>query len=193
MKQDEAKKDYSSEKEDGIKQEEPEMISGQECPMCRQKSLTLMESERDIPYFGKVYLFSMSCSNCKYHKADVEAESSGEPCKYTFVIESEEDLKARVVKSSNAIVKIGRLGSIEPGIGSNGYVTNVEGLLNRLKHQLEVIKETDDDPSNVDTARNHLKKLNRVIWGSESIKIELIDPTGSSAIIHEKAIKSKVK
>jgi zinc finger protein len=193
MKQDNTKKDHSNKKKDGMIQEEPEMISGQECPMCGQKTLALMESEREIPYFGKVYLFSMSCSNCKYHKADVEAESSGEPCKYTFMIESEDDLKARVVKSSNAIVKIGRLGSIEPGIGSNGYVTNVEGLLNRLKHQLEVIKETDDDSSNVATARSHLKKLNRVIWGSESIKIELIDPTGNSAIIHEKAVKSKGK
>jgi len=185
--------DLNANDANGTDQESPEMIGGQECPMCRQNTLTLIESERDIPYFGKVYLFSMSCSNCKYHKADVEAENSGEPCKYTFVVENEEDLKARVVKSSNATVKIGRIGSIEPGIGSNGYVTNVEGLLNRLKHQLEVIKETDDDSGSVDTARNHLKKLNRVLWGSESIKIELIDPTGNSAIIHEKAVKSKGK
>lgn len=187
------KSNYSNNDANEGEEEVPSIINGQECPMCRQKTLTLIESERDIPYFGKVYLFSMSCSNCKYHKADVEAENSGEPCKYTFVVESEEDLKVRVVKSSNATVKIGRIGSIEPGIGANGYVTNVEGLLNRLKHQLEVIKETDDDKGSVDIARTHLKKLNRVLWGSESIKIELTDPTGNSAIIHEKAVKSKGK
>jgi len=192
MKQDNDKMDNASNGE-CVSEQEPDIISGQECPMCKKNTLTLIESEKDIPYFGKVYLFSMSCSNCKYHKADVESENAGEPCKYSFNVENEEDIKARVIKSSTASVKIGRIGSIEAGIASNGYVTNVEGLLNRLKHQLEVIKETDDDPSSVDTARNHLKKLNRVLWGSESIKIELIDPSGNSAIIHEKAIKSKAK
>ena len=51
-----------------------DILENQKCPMCLKNTLTLMECEKDIPYFGKVFLFSMSCSNqeCKYHKADLE-------------------------------------------------------------------------------------------------------------------------
>jgi C4-type Zn-finger protein len=37
-----------------------------------------------------------------------------------------------------------------------------------------------------------LKKINRVLWGSDSIKIIIEDPTGNSAIISEKAVKGKL-
>jgi zinc finger protein len=85
------------------------------------------------------------------------------------------------------------VGSIEPGIASNGYVTNIEGLLNRMKHQLEVIKDSDTEKENVKKARNHIKKINRVLWGSETINIVLEDPDGNSGIISDKAEKSKPK
>ena len=70
------------------------------CPLCHQKTLTLMERDIEVPYFGKVLLFSMTCSNCKYHKSDVESVEQKEPCKFTFEISSEEDMKVRVVKRS---------------------------------------------------------------------------------------------
>jgi C4-type Zn-finger protein len=51
-----------------------ETVEGETCPFCHQKTLTLMEARREIPFFGVCYLFSMNCSNCKYHKADVESQ-----------------------------------------------------------------------------------------------------------------------
>ena len=108
------------------KEEKAEEISGQPCPMCRQKTLSLMDVEREVPYFGKVFLFSMTCSNCKYHKADVEAAEKKEPCKYTFEISNEKDMKIRVVKSSEATVKIPHITTITPGPASQGFVTNIE-------------------------------------------------------------------
>jgi C4-type Zn-finger protein len=38
-----------------------------------------------------------------------------------------------------------------------------------------------------------IKKLNRVLWGSESIKIIIEDQTGNSAIISEKAKIERLK
>ena len=66
-------------------------LGNQPCPMCKEKTLTLSEDEKDIPYFGKVYIFSMSCSNCKYHKADIEAAEEKEPCKYAIEVSGEEE------------------------------------------------------------------------------------------------------
>ncbi len=170
-----------------------EKLENQPCPMCREKTLTLIEDEKEIPYFGKVFVFSMSCSNCKYHKADVEAAEAKEPVKYTIEIDGEEDMKIRIVKSSQAVLKIPHVVTIEPGPASNGYVTNVEGILNRVKHQIETAKENEEDPAAKKKAKNLLKKLNKVMWGQEKLKIIIEDPSGNSAIISEKAVKTALK
>ncbi|MBN1275478.1 ZPR1 zinc finger domain-containing protein [Candidatus Woesearchaeota archaeon] len=172
--------------------EEPQMevLTGEPCPFCHENKLTLRQAERDIPYFGNVILFSMDCEGCKYHKADLElADGEGKPVRYAFEVSSEEDLKVRVVKSASATVSVERIGSIEPGETANGYVTNVEGVLNRIKYQVESFRENSDDEAEKKKAKNILKRLQRILWGQERTKIILDDPTGNSAIISDKAEK----
>lgn len=166
-----------------------DILEGQPCPMCHKNTLTLREMEREIPYFGKCYIFSMDCNSCDYHLADVETENDGKPVKYTFEIESEKDLSVRVVKSSQATIKIPHLVTITPGPISNGYVTNVEGIINRVKKVIEDQKD-DEDPSVRKKAKNQLKKIQRALWGREKLTLIIEDPTGNSAIISEKAKKS---
>lgn len=167
-------------------------LDKQPCPMCHKETLTLTEDEMEVPYFGKIYVFSMTCDNCKYHKADVEATEEKEPCKYTLEISSEDDMKIRVVKSSEAVIKIPHISTVEPGPASSGYVTNVEGILNRIKHSIETLRDSEEDSDAKKKAKNMLKKLQKVMWGREKIKLIIEDPTGNSAIISDKAVKSKL-
>lgn len=166
-----------------------EVVKGEFCPFCQNKTLTLRQTEQDVPYFGPAFIFSMDCSNCHYHKADVELETEGKPIKQTLEISSEDDLKIRVIKSSNGTIKLPRIGSIEPGEAANGYITNVEGVINRIKHQIETIKDTSDEKEDVKKAKKLLKKITKILWGQESITLTLEDPTGNSAIISDKVIK----
>jgi len=166
-----------------------EEIKEQPCPMCHNNTLNLREIHRDLPYFGMCFIFSMDCTNCDYHMADVEVDGKGKPVKYKLEIESEEDLKIRVIKSSRATIKVPRLIEITPGPISNGYVTNVEGILNRIKKVIES-KRNDEDSAVRKKAKNHLKKIQRVIWGRDKMTLYITDPTGNSAIVSEKAIKS---
>lgn len=168
-------------------------LKGQKCPICGKKTLVLMQEQIEIPFFGKTLIFSMNCSDCKYHKADVESMEEKEPCKYTLEISKEDDLKIRIVRGSNATVKVPHITTIEPGEGANGYITNVEGILKRIKHQIEVVKETEEDDAAKKKAKNLLKKLTKIMWGQEKTKLIIEDPTGNSAIISEKAEKSKLK
>ena len=176
--------------EEELKEEDFEQ---QPCPLCNQKTLILTEREVEVPYFGKVFLFSMTCNSCKYHKADVEAREQKEPVKYEFEISSEQDMKVRVVKSSEATVKLPHLATITPGPASQGYVTNIEGILNRVKYQIEAAKEMEEDEEEKKKAKNLLKKIIRIAWGQEKQKIIIEDPSGNSAIISDKAIKSPFK
>ncbi|MFT4310120.1 MAG: ZPR1 zinc finger domain-containing protein [Candidatus Woesearchaeota archaeon] len=174
-------------------QDQIEVLEGETCPICKHKTLTLTESHKEIPYFGMVYLFSMSCSSCHYHKSDVETEQEQDPITVSFTVSKEEHMKVRVVKSGNATVKIPRIMTIEPGETSNGYVTNIEGLLNRVKKMLEFQKEECEEKEDQKKIKNMLKKLQDVMWGNDSITITLNDPTGNSMIIHDDAVVKKGK
>ncbi len=169
-------------------------LENEMCPFCSTKNLNLTEDEMDIPYFGKTYVFSMDCSNCKYHKSDIEAKEMKDPCKITFTIEKEDDLKVRVVKSSEASIKVPQLKmSVTPGPSSEGYVSNVEGVINRF---VEIIEQERDHAEEEDI-KKHAKKLLKKIWdvkcGDMPLKIVIEDPSGNSAIISERAVIEKLK
>lgn len=169
--------------------EEVNELKAQPCPVCQNKTLNLTETAMEVPFFGTVYLFAMTCTSCKYHKSDVEAAEQRPPCKCTFEVSSKEDLSIRIVKSAEATVKFAHVGSIEPGPASQGYITNIEGLINRMKEQVEAIRDTSEEEEDRKKAKNIIKKLQRVLWGSEKLKITIEDPTGNSAIISEKTGK----
>ncbi|MFQ5621046.1 MAG: ZPR1 zinc finger domain-containing protein [Candidatus Nanoarchaeia archaeon] len=170
----------------------PDVVEGETCPMCHKNTLTLTETDREVPFFGMVYVFSMTCSSCKYHKADLETKEKKEPCKWTLEVESEEDLKSRVVKSAEATVKIPRIITIESGPAANGYISNVEGILKRIIRAIESARDAEEDAAKKKTAKNHLKKLNKVLWGQEKLKVIIEDKTGNSAIVSEKAVRTKL-
>ena len=167
-------------------------LEKQLCPICKKKTLTLIEDQTEVPFFGKIFIFSMACSNCKYHKADVESAEDKEPCKYSFEVNSEDDMKIRVVKSSKATIKIPHIITIESGPASNGYVTNIEGIFKRVKNIIESTKEDAEDPDDKKKAKRLLKKISKIMLGKEKAKIIIEDPSGNSAIISDKAKKTKL-
>ena len=167
-------------------------LTGQPCPFCKANELTLMEDRKEIPFFGPVYIYSMTCLACKFHKADIEVENANQPVKYTFDIEKEDDMKVRVVKSAEATVKIPRIVSITPGPASNGYVTNIEGILNRVLSHIKDAAEDAEETEEQKTAKRHIKKLQRAILGQETLKIIIEDPSGNSAIISDRAVVSRL-
>ncbi len=168
-------------------------LKNQQCPVCSEKKLTLREEEVDVQHFGLTYIFSMTCEGCGYRKSDVECAEKKDPVRFTFECADDKDLNVRVVKSGEATVKIPRIMTIEPGPSSEGYVTNVEGLLGRVKGALESAMNAEEDEADQQKLRNMIKKVNKAMAGHEPIKIIIEDPTGNSAILSDKAINEKLK
>lgn len=165
----------------------PEELKGEKCPMCLNNTLTLRQMERIIPHFGPAAIFSMACEkeDCDFYQSDVESLEDKDSVKQSFKVEKEDDLKIKVVKGSSARVKIGRVGSIEPIESSSGYITTIEGLIKRLKTQIEGVRDSAKDKSKRKKAKRHIKKLQKVLWGRDTINIKLEDPTGNSKILLE--------
>ena len=168
-------------------------LKNQPCPICSERKCTLREEEIDVPFFGKTFIFTMTCEACGYRKADVEAAEHKEPCKYTIEVSEEADLNARIVKSSEGTVKIPHIMTIESGPESEGYITNVEGLLTKVKKVLESSYEAEEEDDNKNKLKNMIKKVNKVLACHEAIKITIEDSSGNSAIISDKAVKTGMK
>lgn len=172
---------------------EVEIIENQTCPICMSNTLKIISSTRDIPFFGEVYVFSMFCNECKFFKADVEASEPKDPKKYEIDISSKEDMNIRIVRSSEGSIRIPRMIDLEPGIAAQGFVSNVEGVLNRFISAIEKAINSEEDNDKIKKGKNMIKKLRKVTWGQETIKLVIEDPTGNSAIISEKAVISPLK
>ena len=167
-------------------------LQNQSCPFCEEKKAILREEEVEIPYFGRVFVFSIECGACGARNSDVEPAEKKDPCRYTFELTSEDDLNVRVVKSGEATVKIPRIITMEPGPAASGYVTNIEGLLERVKDIIQSSVENEEDEDVKTRAKNLIKKINKALVGREPLKIIIEDPTGNSAIISDKAQKGKL-
>jgi zinc finger protein len=72
-------------------------------------------------------------------------------------------------------------------------VTNIEGILSRVKYQIESVKEMEEDEDDKKKAKNLLKKILNITWGKEKQRIIIEDPSGNSAIISDKALKTILK
>jgi zinc finger protein len=167
-------------------------LKGELCPVCNEKKLVLREEELNVPYFGKLYVLSMECAGCGYRKSDIEPAEKKEPCRYTFELETDKDLDVKVIKSGDATVKIPQIMTIDPGVVADGYVTNIEGLLDRVKKMIESSVDGEEDEEMVKKAKVLIKKLSRALAGQEKLKIIIEDPTGHSAILSDKAVKTKL-
>jgi len=130
-----------------------------------------------------------NCSCCSYRFADTMILTSKEPSCYELSIQTLADLDARVIRSSSGTILIEELGiMVEPGPISESYITNVEGVLFRIRGVVEsAIRWSEDDPPKQEIGRSLLKKLDEIIENPENasthITMAIKDPLGNSAII----------
>jgi zinc finger protein len=156
------------------------------CPVCGKHKLRLIETPYDIPYFGRSQIFSMICRHCKYRKIDVVTSHFNSPARYSVRINSIKDMSIRVIKSSHA--KFSVPGIINWESSSDGFISNIEGILLKLQNAIQMSKP--NTPHEKEMAEKYINVLQKVMEGKESIELILEDSTGTSAIISEKATKN---
>ncbi len=163
------------------------------CPICGAKGTFLVTGRiDDIPYFGETMETLVACSSCNFKHSDVTHLGQREAIRHEFKISSEEDMSVRVVRSSTGTIEIPELGvTIRPSSGSEGYITNVEGVLNRIRDVI-ISAKGGASPSKRRAAERKLWALEEVIRGRKRAKIIIMDPFGHSAIIDERTKKRKL-
>lgn len=162
------------------------------CPLCCND--LIMNWQRDnIPYFGDIMYISAKCQ-CGFRFADTMILSSKEPMRYELSVETSEDLDSKVIRSTSGTIRIPEMGIIiEPGAVSESYITNIEGVLQRVKNVLMTAsKWVQEDEEKFSRSQELLSMLEEVIEGKRKITVIIEDPLGNSAIISKKALATKL-
>jgi len=158
------------------------------CPVCkRENSVIVITKTENIPYFGEIMESTARCHECGYRHSDIMCLDQKEPVKYILNV-NKSNLNARVVKSQSATLGIPELGlKVEPCPGSPGYVSNIEGVLNRFHDTVKMALNLVEDEQSLENAFNILKEIEKIKNGENTATVLIEDPFGHSMIIHEDA------
>lgn len=158
------------------------------CPCCNTDIEYLYKTE-NIPYFSDILIISAICPECGYKFVDTQLLKHNDPVRYTVAINSEEDLNIRVIRSMSASIEIPELGvRIDPGPVSQGFISNMEGVLDRIE---TVVKGalTWGNEVEKENAAALLADIARVKAGTFPVTLILEDPSGNSGIGSEKTVE----
>ena len=168
-----------------------ESIIEQSCPICfADKGLKLFVHISEIPYFGEHTQMTMLCEECGWKNTDFIPAEGKKPGAWSIIISDISHMSTRVVRSSSCTIKIDEIGlEVEPGGNSSGYISNIEGVLNRFKGIVEMIlrQAKRDKDGNIEKCLILLDKINEIKNGKKEVEMVLLDPMGHSQILHEDA------
>ena len=165
----------------------------QPCPICfSDEGLTMIAHTSEIPYFGEHTQLTILCPSCGWKHTDFIPAEGKKPGAFSLEIEGIEMLSVRIIRSSSCTIKIEELGlEVEPGGATTGYVSNIEGVLNRFQGAVEMIyrqAKTSEEKETIGKCEALLEKINLVKNGNLMVEITLLDPMGHSQILHENAV-----
>ena len=164
------------------------------CPICNSENgLILNVHTSEIPYFGEHTEMTIICNECGWRNTDFIPSEGKKPSLWSLVIDNSELLTTRVVRSSSCTVRIVELGlEVEPGDNATGYISNVEGVLNRFSDaiamiQRSAIRDGEEGKEKVESCQELIDRISKIKNGEEPVELLLLDPNGHSQILHESA------
>ena len=169
----------------------------QTCPICGvENSLNMLAHTSEIPYFGEHTQITMSCDSCGWRVTDFIPAEGKKAGAWKLVVSSTDHINSRVVRSSSCTVRIDELGlEVTPGSSSTGYISNVEGVLDRFSGAIGTIRRQADAEGDEDISKKCdelLSKIDMVMNGHLTVTLELLDPVGHSQILHDEAVSSEI-
>ena len=153
------------------------------CPVCGKRGFTVKQVLDEIPYFGEVLETFASCKYCGYKAHDILPLSEKKyPKTQEIKVSKLRDLEIRVVKGKYCSIEIPEIGlKVKPGPESESYISNIEGIIDRLISSLRKIAVVRKDKR--EAIEKEISKLEKAKEGKFKLTIVFKDATGQSAIL----------
>lgn len=163
------------------------------CPTCGGTALVMRSLPLEIPYFGEALQTTVLCGDCSFRHADLILTREAPPARHELRVSGPDDLSARVVRSAAGTIRVPELGVIvEPGLRADSFVSNAEGVLRRVRDVVDFARRTAETDAERRRAEAALARIDGMIAGREPFTLVLEDPTGNSAILHERATRTEL-
>ncbi|MFO7966844.1 MAG: ZPR1 zinc finger domain-containing protein [Archaeoglobaceae archaeon] len=159
-----------------------------ECPACGSE-LNLMTDTYYAPHFGELFLSSASCQ-CGFRQTDSFSLDVNEAVRYKIEIR-EDNLSTKVIRSTSGTVRIPEIGiDLEPGPASQGFITNLEGVLRKMESVIQTARGwNSDNQKKVEKCDWILDQIYETIDGDITLTLVLEDPLGNSVVDSEEAAR----
>ena len=155
----------------------------------------------EIPYFGEHTQLTLRCELCGWRHTDFIPNEGELPGKSTLKLSQPEHLSTRVVRGASATIRIPELGlEVEPGASSGGYVSNIEGVLDRFLGICEMVfrdlssSNDSEDQKKTPLIQSLIGSIDSAIKGDfgDGLTIVMLDPNGHSKILHADATQREL-
>lgn len=159
------------------------------CPSCGGRGLEYTAEPVPLPFLGESLETMLRCGACGYRHNDFILTTSHEPTRHSYRVTRAEDMSVRVVRSGSGTLRIPELGvCIEPGIASEAFVSNVEGVILRIGRVLDQLLRDAEDEGARRRAESLAATLEDIRAGrGPPVTLVLEDPFGNSSIPAEGA------
>lgn len=165
-------------------------IEGAVCPACDHGGMDYNAERIDLPFFGESLETMVRCPACGYRHTDFVLTQVREASRHTYKISRPDDMSVRVVRSASGTVRIPELGvSIEPGVASEAFISNIEGVILRVERVLDQLDRDAEDAvarERIEAVRQAFEDLRA---GRREATLVLEDPFGNSGILHDDTVR----
>jgi len=142
------------------------------CPVCNEKGLKMTRTVYSLPDGDDVLIILLECNKCNYKKSDmVNMFTAFKPGEYLLTVD-DGDFTHKVFRGARGDLEIPEIGmTIERGPAATFEFTNIEGIILKMKTQLEFfLRTTPTDIIEWQNANESLKRLNKVLSKQLSFK-----------------------
>lgn len=162
------------------------------CVVCRKNTVVNVIANLELPMFGRAVQTTYICESCGYRHSDVIMLENRGPLRFEAAIEKAEDLSLKVVRSNSGTLRIPELGvDMEPGMASESFITNAEGVLERVASVLRIVRR-GAEADVCEKCDNLLLSIERMKEGTLPFHIIIDDPYGNSALLGNSVTVTKL-
>lgn len=164
------------------------------CPVCTTGKLIVNSMLYSVPFFNELAMFTMKCPECGFSHSDVFSAEQRRPTRFTLHVDDVSLLNVRVVRSGSCTYRFPEWGiDVEPGPAADAFVTNVEGLLFRVRSVVETALGFADEESERKRAKQILDEIMLALRGDYFFTLVMEDPAGVSGILPDDLTLVKIE
>lgn len=154
------------------------------CPSCSKGKLRIQSMLYSVPFFNELAMFSMECPECGFRHSDVFSAEQRKPSRFTMHVDTVSLLNVRVVRSGSCTYRFPEWGiDVEPGPTAESFITNIEGIVYRVRKVVETARNFADMEEEKQRATEILDEMKAALRGEFSFTLVMEDPAGVSGIL----------